>query len=537
MQNNKLPDMEKVIAGCKEKISSLDDTQEIILSQEKLNQIVDAYKDQNPGKTIITIGNHTLLIKDKLRLSISIQELPLLTILADNARALEIYRETLDIIADDMGIKRTKSDFFGRMPGNEWKTVDLDQAQRFTESAKKILYNQQDIDNLFRFVSDPDWSGMRGSDGNVGKKLNRSTDWQESAILKTGGMVAAASAGRINLIRAIASTGLTSADFQPASTPSSTPVIEIGAAAIRGRNIIFYGAPGTGKSHRVDEMIKDSAYTRTVFHPDTQSSDFFGALKPAMSGGNVTYTFQPGPLSRALVCATKHPDQHHYLVIEELNRAPAAAVFGELFQLLDRDETGTGTYEVDFPTPESAEWFKAEGYAPDRLKLPRNLSILATMNSADQGVYPLDTAFRRRWEQIYLPLYEVGTGSPEGTIPYVGKVGINEVSWISFVRVLNDFLQDHFDFPEDRLIGTWFVKSHELTNDVIPSKVILYLVDDLLRHEDKSKLFAAGLKNYGSIARAMDDGAIIFSLPFIDKLDAEAVKNTVATSEVAQDET
>lgn len=531
--------MEKVIADCRAKILSLQNATATSIRPEQLNQIINSFKKQNPRKTISLAEDNTFLItgkKNNLRQSISIQEIPILSILAENVRALEIYQQTLDLIASDMDIKRVDSVFFGCMPGKQWETLYPELAQRFVESVNKVLTDPQDREYLLRFVRDPDWSGMSQPNGKVGRKLNRPNDWQESAILKTGGMVAAASAGRINLIRAIASTGLTEADFQRASNPASTTINETFSTAIRGRNIIFYGAPGTGKSHSVDGLIKGSPYTRTVFHPDTQNSDFFGALKPAMSGGNVTYTFQPGPLARALAGAAAHPEQHHYLVVEELNRAPAAAVFGELFQLLDRDENGTGTYEVDFPTPESTEWFKANGYVPDRLKLPRNLSILATMNSADQGVYPLDTAFRRRWEQIYLPLYDTATGYPEGTIPYVGKVGINEIRWISFVRVLNDFLQDHFDFPEDRLLGSWFVKSHELTNNVIPTKVILYLVDDLLRHEDKSKLFAAGLKNYGSIARAMYDGAIIFSLPFIDKLDAEAVKNAVATSEVAQDE-
>ena len=287
-----------------------------------------------------------------------------------------------------------------------------------------------------------------------------------------------------------------------------------------GKNIIFYGAPGTGKSYRVNQMIEGGSVIRTVFHPDTQNSDFFGSLKPKMENGRVAYAFSPGPFALALRNAYLHRDQQHHLVIEELNRAPAAAVFGELFQLLDRDdETGRSTYSVNFPTTESKTWFSEQGLAEvETLNLPENLTILATMNSADQGVYPLDTAFRRRWEQFYIPLYD-GDG-PEGdiTIP-IGRnaTQIFAIEWKVFVRGLNDWLITHLDVAEDRLLGLWFVKTNEIRLR-FPTKILLYLWDDLLRHEDKTFLFTNTIRTFGQLYEAVEKNQRFFSNEFIEHL-------------------
>lgn len=265
-------------------------------------------------------------------------------------------------------------------------------------------------------------------------------------------------------------------------------------------------------------MVKGSVVTRTVFHADTQNSDFFGCLKPSMEDGKVVYGFVPGPLSKALVQARSDQSSHHYLVIEELNRAPAAAVFGELFQLLDRHDDGSSVYSVDFPTRESEEWFRKSGFGSDKLLLPRNLSIYATMNSADQGVFPLDTAFRRRWEQEYLPLAE-GDG-PSGVISIMVNGRMRQALWKDFVSALNNYLLRTVRPPEDRLLGLWFVKERELSRGDIPAKVLLYLIDDLLRHEDKSILFAQGMTTYGELSRAITSQPAeqIFSDAFIGSL-------------------
>ncbi len=287
--------------------------------------------------------------------------------------------------------------------------------------------------------------------------------------------------------------------------------------ASAGVNKIYYGAPGTGKSHAVNDIVGMVNVVRTVFHPDTQNSDFFGCLKPKMEGDKVTYQFAPGPFCNALKAAFLDPVHHHYLVIEELNRAPAAAVFGELFQLLDRNQNGDGEYKVDFPNPESQAWFKAQGVQEAKLRMPSNLSIVATMNSADQGVYPLDTAFRRRWEQEYLPLYD-GLG-PQGVVNCFGKAGtVLRVSWRDFAMALNHCLL-RFDIPEDRLLGLWFVKEHEL-NAQVPAKILLYLWDDLLRHGGRGHVFASGIKTFGQLDAAAKAEKAIFADAFLADLEA-----------------
>jgi 5-methylcytosine-specific restriction protein B len=187
---------------------------------------------------------------------------------------------------------------------------------------------------------------------------------------------------------------------------------------IVGRNEIYYGAPGTGKSFEIDEITAGSNCIKTVFHPDTQYSDFVGCLKPVMDGDAIQYKFREGPFCKALILAHQNPEAECFLVIEELNRASAAAVFGEIFQLLDRAEDGSSRYVLDLTDPDMQSYLdgKAPGILSDgRLGLPANLSILATMNSSDQAVLPLDTAFKRRWHFKYKPLdfFVVPTGEAD----------------------------------------------------------------------------------------------------------------------------
>lgn len=295
-----------------------------------------------------------------------------------------------------------------------------------------------------------------------------------------------------------------------------------------GENVIFYGAPGTGKSNRVDRIVEAAGKKpfRTVFHPDLQNSDFFGCLKPQMVGEDVRYGFSPGSFMKALAEAYRTPGEPVFLVIEELNRAAAAAVFGDLFLLLDRDDDGKGEYDVSFPTPESKEWFDDKTkMSHDMLLLPSNLFIYATMNSADQGVYPMDTAFRRRWRQEYLPLdYDKG---PEGDISYVNGAGNrHELTWRKFVKLLNNHLTSSqtLNIAEDRLLGQWFVKKKELDGKGIPEKVLLYLWDDLLRHEGREHVFDSGttgkVKTYGDLVIEVTMGRRFLSDSFLGKLNA-----------------
>lgn len=531
-----LPDLAEVIENCKQKIVSVDATLQVSISAHNASALIDSYRKLHPKHSIELVGGHSFVIgTGEQTRHISIQEMPILCILADNLRALEAYRFSLDEIAKEMGFKSRVGDgseFFGTMPGEDWQSlVKQSNKEKFLEVVGSIFPVELDRDRFLKFVTEPDWSGMRKEDGSIGRKLNRSTDWQESAILKTGGLVAAASAGRVNLIRAIETAGY-GADL--VETKAAVSVSK--SHSIFGENVIFYGAPGTGKSNRVDTIIKDAGKKpyRTVFHPDLQSSDFFGCLKPQMSGDDVRYGFSPGPFMKAVTEAYLTPEEPVFLVIEELNRAAAAAVFGDLFLLLDRDENGKGEYDVSFPSPESEEWFQAQtGTLHKTLLLPSNLFIYATMNSADQGVYPIDTAFRRRWRQEYLPLnYKKG---PDGKIAYVDSAGkIRTLSWRDFVRLLNEHLKSSYslNIAEDRLLGQWFVKKNELDGKGIPEKVLLYLWDDLLRHEGREHIFDSGttgqVKTYGDLVIEAFEGRRFLSESFLGKLnpasDVESIK-------------
>jgi hypothetical protein len=187
--------------------------------------------------------------------------------------------------------------------------------------------------------------------------------------------------------------------------------------------------------------------------------------------------------------------------------------------MLDRDAKGAGKYEIDFPTLEFKEWLSAAlGRAVDRLRLPSNLWLVATMNSADQGVYPIDTAFRRRWRQEYVPIDY--SSAPDGTIDIVFPSGsIQSLPWSRFARLINEYLIDVLGIAEDRLLGPWFVTEEDLARSSrIPGKVLIYLWDDLLRHHGRGKVFdVTTVKTFGEISARVESSHPIFSEELLAK--------------------
>ncbi|WP_311750677.1 AAA family ATPase [Proteus columbae] len=284
--------------------------------------------------------------------------------------------------------------------------------------------------------------------------------------------------------------------------------LSVGADVVLGENIIYYGAPGTGKSHHLNELTEGDRKIVTVFHPDTQNSDFIGSLKPTNISGAVTYAFRPGPFTTALLEALKNPEQNVYLVIEEINRAPAAAVFGELFQLLDR-ENGASKYEIDFTDPDMQayinEQLKAAGLDEcSKLSIPANLSLLATMNSSDQAVMPLDTAFKRRWSFRYMKLDFDNPAVSSQNLQIMTTQGVYYITWKDFAnKVINHQLKE-MKVPEDRLIGPFFLNSTELSNsdtsnEAISGKLFVYLWDDVLRHKGRNIIFDKSIGTFGEL--------------------------------------
>lgn len=300
------------------------------------------------------------------------------------------------------------------------------------------------------------------------------------------------------------------------------------------RNRIVFGAPGTGKSFGLKEdsnkLMKDTAGTceRVTFHPDYSYSQFVGTYKPVMDadGRSIRYDFVPGPFMRVLVAALKsgrtEAPQPHLLLIEEINRAKVAAVFGDVFQLLDRDDSGMSEYEIQ--ASEDIRRFLALpsqlGGSPDnykKIKIPNNMFIWATMNSADQGVFPMDTAFKRRWNFEY-----IGIDEKEEKIASIGNIKLagseDVINWNTLRKAINAKLSsDDFRINEDKLMGPFFlskkiiksgddgmIEDSEKFIKAFKSKVIMYLYEDAVKQRKHNFFDGCDSSKYSSVCDAFD---------------------------------
>lgn len=273
---------------------------------------------------------------------------------------------------------------------------------------------------------------------------------------------------------------------------------------VQSRQIIFYGAPGTGKSHKVKaqlEGVSKENIFRTTFHPDSDYSTFVGAYKPTrgkrplyglfgkdtvrMKDGEdlfedmITYKFIPQSFLNAYIRAYQ-TDENVYLIIEEINRGNCAQIFGDLFQLLDRDKNGVSEYTIkadadlkSFLEEELGE--DNPGIQDGELCLPSNLYIYATMNTSDQSLFPIDSAFKRRWDWEYEPIEYKNTG---------WKIVIDgtEYSWVSFQRIVNDKILSATN-SEDKMLGDYFVNPSDgvITDKVLLNKILFYLWNDVYK--------------------------------------------------------
>ncbi len=243
------------------------------------------------------------------------------------------------------------------------------------------------------------------------------------------------------------------------------------------RNRIVFGAPGTGKSHRFKKDARQlldgngGTFERVTFHPDYTYAQFVGTYKPVSRGGDIEYEFVPGPFMRvyaeALRSGRSSTPKPHLLLIEEINRAKVAAVFGDVFQLLDRDENGVSEYEIHASEDIRrylADQLGGEPEAYTKLQLPDNMFIWATMNSADQGVFAMDTAFKRRWNFEYIGINENDKDIRCGVMLGEHSEAVF-TDWNRLRRALNDKLAYEYKVNEDKLMGPYF-----LSKDVIRTK-------------------------------------------------------------------
>lgn len=259
--------------------------------------------------------------------------------------------------------------------------------------------------------------------------------------------------------------------------------------------VIYFGTPGCGKSHAVKEFVTShpGIEIRTTFHPDTDYASFVGAYKPSKDTGGITYKYVPQAFTKAYCKAWKNPDTPVYLIIEEINRGNCAQIFGDLFQLLDRDE-GVSEYPVS-PDTDLEEYLKTElvrldsgevigtdGIEDNKLTLPANLHILATMNTSDQSLFPMDSAFKRRWNWIYVP---IDADNPESQ--FVITLGDKKYEWGKFLIAANEHIKDVSE-SEDKQMGNFFIKDDIKTKDFV-SKVMFYLWSEVCKDEYRARSF------------------------------------------------
>lgn len=298
-------------------------------------------------------------------------------------------------------------------------------------------------------------------------------------------------------------------------------------------NRIIFGAPGTGKSNRLenDKVVFEQNFERVTFHPNYSYTQFVGTYKPVpvkelvngVEATTITYKYVPGPFMRTYVKAIKSIKENnpkpYLLLIEEINRANVATVFGDVFQLLDRKD-GQSEYEIE--TSEDmraylASELKGNELDYERIRIPKNMYIWATMNSADQGVFPMDTAFKRRWNFEYIGIND----SSEGIKDILVKLGEDEhdVNWNDLRMAINNKLSKVCKVNEDKLLGPYFlskdvistsegdnyVKDNKKFIEAFKSKIIMYLYEDAAK-QYKQKLFegCSDHSKYSSVCEAFE---------------------------------
>lgn len=407
------------------------------------------------------------------------------------------------------------------------KEICKEKAEHYLEN-----YDGADKEFLVNFLWNYEyWGG--------GKNIKRSNDFTDSPVLNIANTINASS----SLIGAIVK-GLANQDclnllleseewksFEGSSTSSHAP--KKTSESKFPLQQIFYGAPGTGKSHALNELTAGKDVIRTTFHPDTDYSTFVGAYKPTtksvpvttvigtnavpvmyngkgMMEDKIVYEYVSQAFLQAYVAAwRKYCDVQEgeepvdeFLVIEEINRGNCAQIFGDLFQLLDRGDEGFSEYPIKADSDmkkllekefEGLEIKNKEGInalfkdgkdivaevlAGDVLLLPNNLYIWATMNTSDQSLFPIDSAFKRRWDWNYVPISNAGKN-------WMIEVNGAQYDWWNFLEAINDKVY-HATYSEDKKLGYFFCKAKDgvISADKFVSKVIFYLWNDVFKDSE-----------------------------------------------------
>ena len=399
--------------------------------------------------------------------------------------------------------------------------------QTLTDDEQKSL-SSLDLDdtsksNLQRFITDYDW--WHGA-----KSIDRG-DFYVSPILSCACLVNASQSYVVNLCEFLAekqdlAKSIIEGVEDESKSKNNVPMSR------RPLQQITYGAPGTGKSHGINTLLKTTNHVRTTFHPDSDNASFVGAYKPTMVKQEkrisydvldddnkheeeeiIAYKFVPQAFIKAYVSAWKNYPKETVLVIEEINRGNCAQIFGDLFQLLDRKDNGFSSYPIDADA-DIAQYLCSElkdilpnegdvseinnvfsGNYPDgiveqikngtKLLLPNNLYIWATMNTSDQSLFPIDSAFKRRWDWKFV---KISDAHKNWTIHF----GDEACSWWEFIKEMNKIIAKETS-SDDKKLGYFFCKPSNEDKDFISEerfvgKVLFYLWNDVFK-DGETKYF------------------------------------------------
>jgi len=356
---------------------------------------------------------------------------------------------------------------------------------------------------LIRFLSDYNW--WKG-----GKTIDRA-DYYVSPILSLGNLVNASQGFVADICRNL-SNNITALNILKSEIDriEESIIIHNLPSSAKSEQIIYYGAPGTGKSFKVENREGESEEDRirTTFHPDTDYSSFVGCYKPVPKEDDpdkITYRFIGQCFTKAYIEAWKRyvapqdgQNRNFTLVIEEINRGNCAQIFGDIFQLLDRNGDGFSQYtispDVDLTNFLAEQFDKIKEQMVEQgfekiadgieMKLPPNLSIIATMNTSDQSLFPIDSAFKRRWDWEYIPIqYSPIDDVTKETIANKINIKGTTYDWGEFIKAVNERIYQ-LTKSEDKELGYFFVRpdnGKNITTQRFVSKVIFYLWSDIYK--------------------------------------------------------
>jgi hypothetical protein len=404
------------------------------------------------------------------------------------------------------------------------KTKDAckEKAEQFLES-----YDGADKELLVNFLWNYEsWGG--------GKNIKRSNDFTDSPVLNIANTINASSSLIGSIAKGLANQDCLNLLLESTEWKSfSVPQKRFDLSDKKTLQQIFYGAPGTGKSHAINEQTTGKDVIRTTFHPDSDYSTFVGAYKPTtksvpvmtvigteavpvkgkdgkeMTEDKIVYEFVSQAFMQAYVeawkkyCTVQEGEEpvDEFLVIEEINRGNCAQIFGDLFQLLDRGDEGFSEYPIKADSDMKKQLKKefagleiknkvsindlfkgkdivAQVLEGEVLLLPNNLYIWATMNTSDQSLFPIDSAFKRRWDWYYVP---ISNAEKNWTIEVNGA----KYDWWNFLQAINDRVYDA-TYSEDKKLGYFFCKADDgiISSSKFVSKVIFYLWNDVFKDSE-----------------------------------------------------